>query len=81
METMKFYSTTEVSERYKIHNLTVRRMIADGRLKAVKIGRHWRVSLDALKALERDGLPKMGRPPTKQKAAVSTSQQRRRRPQ
>lgn len=87
METMKFYTTHEISDRYKIHNLTVRRMIADGRLKAVKIGRHWRVSPDALKALERAGLPQMGRPPgrkktgkppgNREKKAVSTSQLRR----
>jgi excisionase family DNA binding protein len=63
METMKFYTTHQISERYQIHNLTVRRMIADGRLKAVKVGRHWRVSPVALRALERAGLPKMGRPP------------------
>lgn len=39
-----FYSLTEVAERLKISEKTVVRQIKNGKLKALKIGRLWRVS-------------------------------------
>lgn len=38
----------EVAERLKVHKRTVYRRIKEGSLKAVKLGRLWRVPEDAL---------------------------------
>jgi excisionase family DNA binding protein len=43
----------EVAEYLRVSRSTVRRMIADGRLQAVTIGRQWRITKEAVEALIR----------------------------
>lgn len=40
----KFYSVDEIAELIKIHPKTVQRYIREGKLKANKVGKSWRVS-------------------------------------
>lgn len=40
----KFYSVDEIAEMIKIHPKTVLRYIREGKLKASKVGKSWRVS-------------------------------------
>jgi excisionase family DNA binding protein len=47
MET--YYTPQEIAKQLKVNKLTVYRWIKEGRLKAVKIGRFWRVSETELK--------------------------------
>jgi excisionase family DNA binding protein len=47
----------EVAEYLRVSRSTVRRMIADGRLQAVTIGRQWRITKEAVEALIRPGEP------------------------
>lgn len=44
----KYYSAQEISELCGLHIKTVQRFIREGRLGAVKVGREWRVTGDAL---------------------------------
>lgn len=44
-----FYSVTDLCEILKLHPKTVLRFINEGKIKAQKIGRSWRVSQDALR--------------------------------
>ena len=47
--------TNEVANIWRVHVETVRRAIRDKRLRAVKIGRHWRVRRGELDRIEREG--------------------------
>ena len=38
----KYYTTKQVQELFNVDRITVYRMLQDGRLKGVKIGKHWR---------------------------------------
>ena len=40
----KYYSVDEIAELLKIHPKTIQRYIREGRLKANKVGKSWRVS-------------------------------------
>ena len=40
----KYYTVDEISEMIKIHPKTVQRYIREGRLRATKVGKSWRVS-------------------------------------
>lgn len=43
------YTVTQLSELLKLHPKTVRRFIHEGKIKATKIGREWRVHKDDLR--------------------------------
>lgn len=49
MENM--YTVKEVSNMLKLHIETIRRNIYKGEIKAVKIGREWRISESELKRI------------------------------
>lgn len=40
----RFYTVDEISEMLKMHPKTIQRYIREGRLRATKIGKSWRVS-------------------------------------
>ncbi len=42
--TEKYYTVDEIAELIKIHPKTIQRYIREGRLKASKVGKSWRVS-------------------------------------
>jgi excisionase family DNA binding protein len=59
-------TVTAVAEQLGLHVKTVRRHIAEGRIKAVRIGKHYRISEAALASLTAgDGEPRLGNPQTK----------------
>lgn len=52
---MKYLTVSDVQERWNgISGDTVRRYIASGQLKAVKIGRSWRIKPSDLEKFERE---------------------------
>jgi len=48
----------EVAALLKVSDRTIRRAIHDGRLRAIAIGRSWRIPREALLALYEPGVPK-----------------------
>ncbi len=54
MTTPKFYTTEEVAEMLKLNVRTVRAMINQKRLRAVKIGNEYRVTDDHLRQFIED---------------------------
>ena len=44
----KFYSVNEISDILKIHTKTIQRYIREGKMKACKLGKAWRVSANEL---------------------------------
>jgi len=44
-----FYTIDEVAEMLKVHPMTIRRLIWKGKLKPVKVGTYYRISLQELK--------------------------------
>ncbi len=77
------YSVTEVSEILGLHQKTIQRFIREGKIKANKIGRAWKIHVDDLKeyshaelAPAADGTTKGGYPvkadsPVEERIAVS----------
>ncbi|MEA3141165.1 MAG: hypothetical protein QOK23_3334 [Gammaproteobacteria bacterium] len=51
MPAARMYSLEQVAERLGLHVRTVRGYVRSGRLKAVRIGKQYRVTRDALEAL------------------------------
>jgi excisionase family DNA binding protein len=51
MSAARMYSLEQVAERLGLHVRTVRGYVRSGRLKAVRIGKQYRVTHDALEAL------------------------------
>lgn len=47
----------EVAKSLQLHPLTIRRWIAEGKLKAVKLGRSYRIHPDAFASLLKDARP------------------------
>lgn len=45
---MKIYTVNETAEELKIHPVTIRKWINEGRIKAVKVGSDWRVTEEEL---------------------------------
>lgn len=46
---MDFYTLEELSKKIKIPVITLRKYLRTGKLKGVKIGKHWRVTDEQLK--------------------------------
>ena len=46
----------EVATALRLHAESVRRAIREKRIKAIKTGRHWKISADELARLKREGL-------------------------
>jgi len=51
MESKAFYSPAEVAEVLNLHEVTVLRLLREGKMPAGKIGRQWRVSHAALEEM------------------------------
>ena len=49
--TQELYSVEQVAERLGLHVRTVRNYVRDGRLKAVRIGKQYRIAREHLDAL------------------------------
>lgn len=52
-----FYSAEEIAEYLKVGAQTVRAWIREGKVKAVKFGRSWRVADEELKRIIAEGVP------------------------
>ncbi len=53
----KYYTADELADYLKISGQTVRAWIRDGKVKATKFGRSWRIADDELKRLVVEGVP------------------------
>jgi excisionase family DNA binding protein len=40
----EYFTITEIAERFRVSEMTVRRMIDKGEITAIKMGRQWRIS-------------------------------------
>lgn len=49
---MVTYTITEAASVLKVGHKVVRKLIADGTLRAFKVGKQWRISEDAIRALD-----------------------------
>ena len=55
MSDLRIYTLKEVADILKVTRRSIYNYIKEGKLKAVKIGREWRVTEDALKAFLNKG--------------------------
>lgn len=52
----KFYSVEELSEKLEMHIDTIRRYIREGRIKAIKFGRSYRIKEEEVKRILEEGV-------------------------
>jgi excisionase family DNA binding protein len=52
---MKYYSPEEIGEQFNVKPATVRKWIREGKLKAVKLGRLWRIPEEELQRFIKAG--------------------------
>lgn len=52
-----YYTPEEVAARFRVTPRTVRRWAAEGKLKAIRVGRQWRIPMDALDQLADSVVP------------------------
>jgi len=55
MET-KTYTLQEIAEILKISEITIYRYIKKGKIKAIKIGKKWRIKSEELERILKDGI-------------------------
>ena len=53
----EFYTVNQTAIALKVHSLTVRRYIKEGKLKAVRVGGNVRIALNELRAFTQDFIP------------------------
>jgi len=53
----EFYTVNQAAIALKVHPLTVRRYIKEGKLKAVRVGGNVRIALNELRAFTQDFIP------------------------
>lgn len=53
----EFYTVNQTAIALKVHPLTVRRYIKEGKLKAVRVGGNVRIALNDLRAFTQDFIP------------------------
>ncbi|MDD5416198.1 MAG: helix-turn-helix domain-containing protein [Candidatus Daviesbacteria bacterium] len=53
----EFYTVNQAAIALKVHPLTVRRYIKEGKLKAVRVGGNVRIALNDLRAFTQDFIP------------------------
>lgn len=67
----EFYTVNQTAIALKVHPLTVRRYIKEGKLKAIRVGGNVRIALNDLRAFTQDFIPH-----TKQVRTQTTTQTR-----
>lgn len=55
MSDIKVYTTDEVQELLKVTKRTIYNYIKAGQIRAIKVGRNWRITEDALKDFLKKG--------------------------
>jgi excisionase family DNA binding protein len=53
----RFYTAEDLADYIKVSPQTVRAWIRDGKLKAVKFGRSWRIADDEVQRIVAEGVP------------------------
>lgn len=53
----EFYTVNQTAISLKVHPLTIRRYIKEGKLKAVRVGGNVRIALNDLRAFTQDFIP------------------------
>src|ERR1700712_4967897 len=69
----ELFTADEVAERLGLHVRTVRNYVRDGRLKAVRIGKQYRISRANLEQLTGSGIGKTIQESTRRQRAVEVS--------
>ena len=50
------YSLIEAADKVDVHVNTIRRWIKEGKIKAVKMGKNWKISEDELERVLKEGI-------------------------
>ncbi len=50
----RFYSIDEVAELLGLSSQTIRKLIKNGRIKAIRLGHSYRISMESIQALKCD---------------------------
>ena len=53
---MKMYNIDQVADMLRLCRITVFRYIKSGKIKAIKIGREWRIKQDEIDRIMREGV-------------------------
>ncbi|WP_457638410.1 helix-turn-helix domain-containing protein [Oceanithermus sp.] len=56
----RWFTTVEVARHFEMGASTIRRLIETGELKAIRLGRWWRIPRSELERLEKRGLEVKG---------------------
>jgi excisionase family DNA binding protein len=51
---LQFYTLQQLAERWRLHSVTIHRWLRSGKLKAVRFGRDWRISVAEVERVERE---------------------------
>jgi excisionase family DNA binding protein len=55
-------STAEIATLLRLHQITIQRLLRTGQLRGYRVGRKWRVPIEALDELRGLGVRRQGRP-------------------
>lgn len=69
----ELFTVSQIAENLKVHPITIRRYIKEGKLKAFRAGGNVRVSTADLKAFTQSFVPKIKNPKAPSKAEVNFS--------
>lgn len=58
MNKEQFYTTKEIAEKYKLTPEAVQKWIKEGKLKAIRLGKVWRISESALQDFIKESMEK-----------------------
>lgn len=69
----ELFTVSQIAENLKVHPITIRRYIKEGKLKAFRAGGNVRISAQDLKAFTQSFVPKIKNPKAPSKAEVNFS--------
>lgn len=69
----EFYTVNQAAIVLKVHHITIRRYIKEGKLKAFRAGGNVRISIQNLKAFTQSFIPKIQNPKVTSKAEANFS--------
>jgi putative resolvase len=49
---MSFKTVKEVAKEFNVNQITIKRMIYEGKVNAIKVGRQWRISEEELNKIK-----------------------------
>lgn len=58
LEKVAYYSPEDIAKQFNVKSDSVRKWIREGKLKAIKLGRVWRISESSLQEFIKDSMEK-----------------------